>query len=249
VRRGSPSFAPHNVLLTVVGAALLWFGWFGFNAGSALSSGGLAAMAFAVTNVAAASAALVWAIIEYKHRGKPTAVGIVSGAVAGLVGITPAAGFVSVGSALLIGAGAAAAGYFGVNVLKARLGYDDSLDVFGIHGLCGCWGAIATGLFASSAVNPAGADGLIHGNPGLVLKQAIAVVACGGAAALATAAILLVMRSVTPLRVTDGEEEIGLDAVHHGEPAYGFVGPIARSSDDSAGDVGMPGQKGAFAEA
>jgi Amt family ammonium transporter len=144
---------PHSLTLTLVGGALLWFGWFGFNAGSALSSGSLAANAFVTTNTTAAVTGLAWAAIERLHRGKATVLGAVTGAVAGLVAITPGAGYVTVGSALLIGLGCAVVCYLGVNFLKAKFGYDDSLDVFGVHGLGGTWGAIATGIFATRAVN------------------------------------------------------------------------------------------------
>jgi Amt family ammonium transporter len=224
-RRGKPGHesAPHSVLLTVVGAALLWFGWFGFNAGSALTSGGLAAMAFATTNTAAAAAAIAWSIIERLHRGRPTALGAVTGAVAGLVSITPAAGFVSVGAAIAIGSVASAACYAGVNYLKPRLGYDDSLDVFGVHGIGGVWGALATGIFASASVNPAGADGLLAGNPGLLGRQAVAVAACGLFSAVATFTILKLVSLVTPLRVPEDHESMGLDLAIHGESAYGFL--------------------------
>ncbi|MGH9824448.1 MAG: ammonium transporter, partial [Blastocatellia bacterium] len=159
-RTGYPKrvLPPHNVAFTVMGGALLWFGWFGFNAGSALSASGLAAVAFATTNTAAAVAGLTWMVIEWAHRGKPTVLGAVTGAVAGLVAITPAAGFVSVASSMAIGAGVSIICYLGVNMLKARFGYDDTLDVFGVHGLGGTWGAIATGIFASKGINPAGAD-------------------------------------------------------------------------------------------
>ena len=218
---------PHSVLLTVVGAALLWFGWFGFNAGSALASGGLAAMAFAATNTAAAAAAIAWSVIERIHRGHPTAIGAVTGAVAGLVAITPAAGFVTVGSALAIGAGASVVCYAGVNFLKPRLGYDDSLDVFGVHGIGGVWGAIATGIFATTSVNPAGADGLLAGNPGLVARQAVAVVAVAVVAAAATFAILKLVALVTPLRVDEEHELVGLDLALHGEVAYAFLATAA----------------------
>jgi Amt family ammonium transporter len=224
-RKGYPhkTSGPHSVLLTVVGAALLWFGWFGFNAGSALTSGGLAAMAFAVTNTAAGTAALMWACIEWFYRGKPTALGTVTGAVAGLVAITPAAGYVGIPAALIIGMGASVMGYIGINVLKPRFGYDDSLDVFGVHGLCGAWGALATGIFASTAMNPAGADGLLAGNPALLGKQVVAVLACAATAAVGTYIILKVISLFTPLRVTDEDEEKGLDVALHGEVAYAFL--------------------------
>ncbi len=215
---------PHNIPFTLIGAGLLWFGWFGFNAGSALAANGVAALAFAVTHVSAAAGGLAWAGIEWVRRGKPSVVGTVSGAVAGLVGITPAAGYVSIPSALLIGLGATLVCYAGVTVLKPRFGYDDTLDVFGIHGLGGTWGAIATGLFASKAVNPAGADGLFHGNPGQLTAQIISVLAVAALSAAATFVILKVVAAVTPLRVTRRDEYSGLDLALHGETAYGSPG-------------------------
>ncbi|GBC81631.1 Ammonium transporter NrgA [bacterium HR10] len=226
-RRGYPEkvLPPHNLPLTILGAALLWFGWFGFNAGSALAANGLAATAFTVTHAAAAMAGLMWAFIEWKHRGKPTVLGTATGSVAGLVAITPASGYVSTLSALAIGIGAGVIGYWGVNILKPRLGYDDSLDVFGVHGLCGTWGALATGLFASRAVNPLGADGALFGNPGQLLVQLIGVVATWVLAAAMTFLILKVVALVTPLRVTEEEEIAGLDLVLHGEVAYNFLSP------------------------
>lgn len=244
-RKGFPerSAGPHSVLLTVIGAALLWFGWFGFNAGSALASGGLAAVAFATTNTAAAAAAVSWASIEVFHRGRASALGIVTGAVAGLVAITPAAGYVTVLSAVLIGMSASAVCYAGVTFLKPRLACDDALDVFGVHGLGGAWGAIATGLFGSTAVNPAGADGLLRGNPALLGKQIVAVVACGGAAAIGTFLILKLVSIVTPLRVSDEEEAIGLDVAIHGESAYAFAlgDALPESGPDDAPLVGLGG--------
>jgi Amt family ammonium transporter len=216
---------PHNVTLTVMGASLLWFGWFGFNAGSALSSGGLAAMAFAVTNTAAAVAGLTWVAIEWMHRGKPTVLGIVTGAVAGLVAITPASGYVSVASSILIGIGASLVCYLGVNTIKARFGYDDTLDVFGVHGLGGTWGAIATGLFASKAINPAGADGLLGGNPRQLVNQIIGVLAAWCLAGIGTFVILKVVAVFIPLRVSEEAEINGLDLALHGELAYNFLTP------------------------
>ncbi len=226
-RAGYPGkvLPPHNLPFTVVGAALLWFGWFGFNAGSALTAGGLASLAFAVTNTATAAAALGWAVIEWLHRGKPTALGAATGAVAGLVAITPASGYVSVPASIAIGVGVALVSYFGVNVLKPRLGYDDSLDVFGVHGLGGTWGAVATGIFASKANNPAGADGLLAGNPGQLVNQLIAVGATWVLAAVATFVLLKVIGLFTPLRVSKEEEIAGLDATLHGESAYNFLPP------------------------
>ena len=218
---------PHSLTLTLVGGALLWFGWFGFNAGSALGSGGLAASAFVVTNTCAAVTGLAWSAIEYFHRGKATVLGAVTGAVAGLVAITPAAGYVTVGSSLLIGIGCAIVCYLGCNVLKAKFGYDDSLDVFGVHGLGGTWGAIATGIFATKAVNPAGADGLLAGNPGQVTAQLIGVAAGWGLAIVGTFVLLKVVGLITPLRVSDEDEMAGLDISQHGEVAYHLPGPGA----------------------
>jgi Amt family ammonium transporter len=217
------SNAPHSAILTVIGAGLLWFGWFGFNAGSALASGGLAAMAFATTNTAAAAGALSWVAAEWFYRKKPTAVGTVTGAVAGLVAITPAAGFVTVGASLLIGLVAGLVCYAGVAFLKPRLGYDDSLDVFGVHGIGGAWGAIATGIFATTSINPAGRDGLLAGNPEQLFLQAVALLACASVAGAATWVILKLVAAVTPLRVTEADEAVGLDLSLHGEVAYGFL--------------------------
>jgi Amt family ammonium transporter len=210
---------PHNLPITVLGAALLWFGWFGFNAGSALASSGLATLAFVTTNTAAATAAMSWAFTEWFHRGKPTAFGAVSGAVAGLVAITPAAGFVSPLSAILIGIGAGVFCYIAVN-LRPKIGYDDSLDVLGIHGVGGLWGALATGLFASTAVNPDGDNGLFFGNPSLFMSQVIAsfatIIYCG----VVTFIILKVVDGIVGLRVKEEEEIMGLDLSQHGETGY-----------------------------
>jgi Amt family ammonium transporter len=216
---------PHNISLTVIGAGLLWFGWFGFNAGSALGASGLAASAFATTNTAAAAAGLTWVFIEWVHRGKPTILGAVTGAVAGLVAITPASGYVAIAASLAIGFGASLVCYFGVNILKPRFGYDDSLDVFGVHGLGGTWGAIATGLFASKAVNPAGADGLFYGNPAQLLTQLIGVIAGWVLAAAGTFVILKLTAIVVALRVAQEDEITGLDLALHGEVAYNFLAP------------------------
>jgi len=224
-RLGFPkrAFLPHNIPTTVLGGGLLWFGWFGFNAGSALSAGGLAVQAFVNTNTAAATTGLVWALIEWGHRGRPTALGTVTGAVAGLVAITPAAGFVDVPSALLIGVACALVCYWGVNYLKPRLGYDDSLDVFGVHGLGGTWGALATGIFATKAVNAAGADGLLAGNPRQLLNQVIGVGVAWVIAIVGTLVVLALVRMVTALRVSDEQEMSGLDLALHGETAYSML--------------------------
>ena len=212
------AFPPHSIPFTLVGGSLLWFGWFGFNAGSALGASGLAAQAFANTHVAAATTGLAWLLIEWVHRGKPTVLGAVTGAVAGLVAITPAAGFVTVSSSLLIGVGAAVVCYLGVNVLKARLGYDDSLDVFGVHGLGGTWGALATGIFATKSVNPAG-SGLVDGNSGQIVAQLLGAAAGWGLAIAGTYLILKVVGLITPLRVSAEDEVSGLDLALHGESA------------------------------
>jgi len=202
--------------MTILGAALLWFGWFGFNAGSALTAGGLASLAFVTTNTAAAAAGLSWALAEWSYRGKPTAFGAVSGAVAGLVAITPAAGFVSPMSAILIGIGAGIFCYLAVNV-RPKIGYDDSLDVLGIHGVGGLWGALATGLFASTAVNSGGANGLFYGNPSLFTAQVIASAATIVYSGVVTLIILKVIDWTVGLRVKEEEEVVGLDLSQHGE--------------------------------
>jgi Amt family ammonium transporter len=216
-RRGYPAepMPPHNLPITVLGAALLWFGWFGFNAGSALAADGIAAVAFVATNTAAAAAALAWVFAEWLYRGKPTVLGAVSGAVAGLVAITPAAGFVGPMSSIVIGIGAGILCYTAVSILKPRLGYDDSLDVFGIHGIGGTWGAIATGLFAS-----VGAKGLFFGNPGQLVPQLIGVVATWVLAIVVTFVVLKVLDGLMGLRVAEEEEVEGLDLTQHGESGY-----------------------------
>jgi Amt family ammonium transporter len=218
---GKEAFIPHNLPMTVTGAGLLWFGWFGFNAGSALACNGLAANAFVVTHIASATAALSWITIEWMHRGRPTTLGAASGAVAGLVAITPASGFVGPTSALIIGALVSVICYGGI-MLKSRLGYDDSLDVVGIHGLGGTWGALATGLFASKLINPSGANGLFFGNPGQLWTQFLAVAVTWIFAFVMTSIILKVVDVIVGLRVTDEEEERGLDISQHNETGYSF---------------------------
>jgi Amt family ammonium transporter len=218
------STPPHSLTLTLLGGSLLWFGWFGFNGGSALAANGLAAQAFVTTHVAAATTGLAWAVIEWVHRKKPTVLGVVTGAVAGLVAITPAAGFVTVPSAMAIGLGCALVCYLGVNVLKPRFGYDDSLDVFGVHGLGGTWGALATGIFATTSVNAAGRDGLLYGNPGQLWIQFVGVAAGWAIAIVGTVAILGAIKLFTSLRVSEEDEVQGLDLSLHGEVAYNIVG-------------------------
>ncbi|CAG0954103.1 partial Ammonium transporter, partial [Methanosarcinales archaeon] len=217
---GSEDMAPHNVPMTIIGGVLLWFGWFGFNAGSALAANGLAANAFIVTNTAAAAAALTWTFVSWTHGGKPNAVGIVTGGVAGLVAITPGSGFVGVVPAIIIGIGAGIFCYFAMHLRSKRTSIDDSLDVMACHGVGGIWGALATGIFASVAINTAGADGLIYGNPGLVVKQMIAIVAVLAYSFVMTAIILKVLDATMGLRVKDEHEVEGLDVSQHGEKAY-----------------------------
>ena len=216
---GATPMIPHNLTLTLLGAGLLWFGWFGFNAGSALTAGEGASMAFVVTHMATASAALAWVFTEWIVSGKPTTLGVASGAVAGLVAITPASGFVGPISSVLIGIGAGVLCYLGV-LAKGPFGYDDSFDVVGVHGVGGAWGAIATGLFASQAINPAGSNGLFFGNPGQVWPQLVAIVATMIFSFVASVVILLAVKAVMGLRVAEEEEVAGLDTACHGEAGY-----------------------------
>jgi Amt family ammonium transporter len=215
--------APHNLPFVVLGTAMLWFGWFGFNAGSALAANGLAVNAFVVTNTAAAAAGLSWAIIEWLRNGKPTIFGTASGAVAGLVAITPAAGFVSVIPAIIIGILVSVFCFTAVSIIKPKLGYDDSLDAFGVHCIGGIWGALATGLFASKAVNAAGADGLFFGNPKQFLLQLIAVSATLAYTFIVTFVIYKLVDLVMGVRVAEKEELMGLDLTQHHERAYAML--------------------------
>ncbi|HEV8672316.1 MAG TPA: ammonium transporter [Candidatus Limnocylindria bacterium] len=216
---GSIPIEPHDATMTVLGASLLWFGWFGFNAGSAINAGGLAANAFVVTNTAAAMAALTWMTVSWLHKGAPSVLGAAAGAVAGLVAITPASGYVDVSAAILIGLGAGTFCYVGIQLTK-RLKVDDALDVFGVHGIGGMWGALATGVFATVAVNSAAADGLAFGNPGQLGVQAIAVLASVTYSAVMTFVILKLIDVFVGLRVPEDEEVLGLDASQHREAAY-----------------------------
>ncbi|MFA5315079.1 MAG: ammonium transporter [Candidatus Omnitrophota bacterium] len=219
--RNVPS--PHNLPFVVLGTALLWFGWFGFNAGSALAANGLAANAFVVTNTAAAAAGLSWALIEWIRVGKPTMFGVASGAVAGLVAITPAAGFVSVISAVVIGLLVSVFCYIAAAIIKPKMGYDDALDAFGVHCVGGIWGALATGLFASKAVNAAGADGFFFGGSGLFLKQLIAVGATLAYAVIVTFILYKIVDAVLGIRIEERDEEMGLDLSQHHERAYTII--------------------------
>jgi Amt family ammonium transporter len=227
---GTEIMLPHHLPMTLIGASLLWFGWFGFNAGSALSANGLAASAFVVTHVAAAAATLSWVLTEWLYHGKPTILGAASGCVAGLVAITPAAGFVSVLPAIIIGLAGGSICFFAVSIVKAKLGYDDALDAFGVHGVGGTWGAIATGLFASTAVNPAGADGFFFGNPSLVFTQLIGVAVTWVFAAVMTFVILKVISLFMQVRSDESHEDIGLDIAEHGERGYTYQDVTAGSS-------------------
>ena len=212
-------FFPSSVVLTVLGAALLWFGWFGFNAGSELAADGRAALALLVTNTSASAATITWILIEWLTAGKPTMLGAASGAVAGLVAITPAAGYVNVLGSIIIGIGAGFTGWFGVFILKNKLGYDDALDAFGVHGLCGIWGAIATGIFALKSCG--GVPGLIDGNPMQVLIQLKAVVVTIIYSALGTFIIYKIASTMTNgARVSDEAESEGLDKALEGESGF-----------------------------
>jgi len=214
------AFAPHSLPLTVLGGALLWFGWFGFNAGSALEAGGIAANAFVTTNTSAAAAGLTWALIEWQQHGAPTVLGAVTGAVAGLVAITPACGFVSPSSAIAIGVLGSVFSYLAITVLKPKLGYDDSLDVFGVHGIGGMWGTLATGLFAEEAINEAGANGLFFGNTKLFLVQGLYLVVCVTYAVIMTWILFKVVDTLFIMRVAREDEMVGLDLTQHHEAAY-----------------------------
>ncbi|MBN9091159.1 MAG: ammonium transporter [Reyranella sp.] len=217
---GHDNMAPHNLVYSVIGASLLWVGWFGFNAGSAVSAGTNAGMAMAVTQIATAAAALAWMFAEWITRGKPSVLGIVSGAVAGLVAITPASGFVNPTGALVIGLVAGVICFWGATGLKHALGYDDSLDAFGVHGIGGFAGAILTGVFAVEAIGGDGKKGLIDGNAGQVLTQLWGCLVCIAWCAIATFVILKLVDIVVGLRVTAEEEVEGLDINLHGETVH-----------------------------
>ncbi len=210
----------HDATMVVLGASLLWFGWFGFNAGSALTSGALATSAFVVTNSAAAMGALTWLTVSWLHKGTPSVLGAAAGSVAGLVAITPASGFVDVLAAVLIGAGAGAICYGAIQLKSRFMDVDDALDVWACHGIGGTWGAIATGLFATVAINTGGANGLFYGNPKQLVVQLVAVAASWIFSAAGTFVILKIVDLLVGLRVEEHEEILGLDASQHGEVAY-----------------------------
>ncbi len=215
---GKEAFFPISIVLTALGAALLWFGWFGFNGGSALAANGSAATAILTTNLAASAAMLMWMLIEYIRDGKPTVLGAASGVVAGLVGITPAAGFVGFAGAMIIGAIAAIVGYFGVSILKPLFGYDDSLDVFGVHGLCGMWGALATGIFANPSI--CGKAGLVYGNAAQMIPQIVSIIAVVVYAGIVTFIIGIITKAIFGLKVDENVEVEGLDKAIHGESGF-----------------------------
>ncbi len=218
-KRREKAIIPGNLTLVVTGAGLLWFGWFGFNAGSALGANGLAGAAFINTNTAAAVAAIAWIAVEWMHSGKATVLGLASGAVVGLVAITPAAGFVNISGAMIIGLAAGVVPFYAVAKLKPLFGYDDTLDAFGIHGIGGIIGAILTGVFADPAINAAG-TGLLYGNPGQLWTQIIAVGVTIAYSAVATFIIFMSIKVTVGLRVDAEEESVGLDESQHGERAY-----------------------------
>ncbi|MBC2581475.1 ammonium transporter [Clostridium sp. DJ247] len=222
-RKRLETITPHHIPMTFLGAGILWFGWFGFNAGSALGVSDIALNAFITTNTSAAAAAIGWSACELLHRKKVTSLGVASGLVAGLVAITPGAGFVSPLAAIFIGLVGGAICFFGVTIIKKKFGYDDALDAFGCHGIGGIWGGIATGIFASTTINPAGADGLFYGSAKLLGAQLVAIGATVVYAALVTFIILKVIGLFTSLRVKEEEEETGLDVSLHGEDAYGGI--------------------------
>ncbi len=218
---GNEPMPPHNLTMTLLGAGILWFGWFGFNGGSAVASGSIATSAFVVTQFSAASAALSWMIAEWVFKGSPTVLGAASGAVAGLATITPASGFVGPIPAIFIGLIAGALCYYAVN-LKTKFGYDDSLDVVGVHGVGSTWGVLAAGLFASKAINPAGNDGFFFGNSSLIGIQALSVVSVWVFSFVVTLVILKVLDWIMGLRVANEHEVNGLDLSQHGEAGYSF---------------------------
>ncbi len=224
-RRGYPkrTSPPHNLPLAVLGAGLLWFGWFGFNAGSALGSGAVPTNAFVVTQISAATAGFTWALIDWLVVSRPTLLGMITGVVAGLVSITPAAGFVDAVGAVWIGIGAAGFCYLMMMVVKTRLGYDDSLDAFGVHGIGGVWGALATGLFATTSVNPDGADGLFYGNAEQFFVQLKAVGITAVFAFAMTFVLLKLVNVLVPVRVSETEERVGLDVAEHCETGYTLI--------------------------
>jgi Amt family ammonium transporter len=224
-RQGFPNgmSPPHNLPFGVLGAGLLWFGWFGFNAGSALGANGLAVSAFVVTHTATAAAGLTWSILDWLKHGRPTVLGMITGAVAGLVAITPASGFVTPMGAIGIGLGAGLICWLSVTYVKTTFGYDDTLDAFGVHGVGGTWGALATGLWATKSINSAGADGLFHGNPVQLWIQFKAVLVTLVYSFVASYLLFKVVDAIIGLRVNEHEERVGLDLTQHKEVGYTII--------------------------
>jgi Amt family ammonium transporter len=224
-RQGYPSSIspPHNLPFAVLGAALLWFGWFGFNAGSALKASGLANNAFTVTHIAGAVAGVTWAFLDWLKYKKPTTLGIITGAVAGLAAITPASGFVTPAAAVCVGIGAGLIPWLAVTCLKTMFGYDDSLDAFGVHGIGGSWGILATGIWATKTINPNGADGLLYGNPAQLWIQAKVVIVTTAYSFVVGFVLLKLVDVIMKLRVSEHEERIGLDLTQHREAAYTLI--------------------------
>lgn len=235
---GRTAMIPHNLPMTVLGAALLWFGWFGFNAGSALGANELAANAFVTSQAAAAAATLSWVATEWRISGKPTILGAASGCIAGLVAITPAAGFVAPLPSVIIGLVGGVVCYFAVAVLKEKLGYDDALDAFGVHGIGGMWGALATGIWATTEINPDGANGLFYGESHLFIAQLISIGVAVVLAVVGTTILYKLVSLVTDARASEAEELTGLDIIEHGERGYArsILGgsPIMGSFEDSS---------------
>ncbi|MED1488326.1 ammonium transporter [Bacillus smithii] len=219
-RKDAQNTTPHNLPLTIMGGALVWLGWYGFNVGSALTLNDVAMIAFINTNTAAAAGIIGWVVVEWLVNKKPTMLGAVSGAIAGLVAITPACGFVTPFASIIIGLVGGALCFWGVSYLKAKLGYDDALDAFGLHGIGGTWGGIATGLFSTVSVNSAGANGLFYGGASLLWKQLVAIGATYVFVALVSFIIIKAIGLVLPIRVNEEEETVGLDITIHGEKAY-----------------------------
>ena len=235
---GRTAMIPHNLPMTVLGATLLWFGWFGFNAGSALGANELAANAFVTSQATAAAATLSWVVAEWRISGKPTILGAASGCIAGLVAITPAAGFVAPLPSVIIGLVGGIVCYFAVAVLKEKLGYDDALDAFGVHGIGGMWGAVATGIWASTEINPDGANGLFYGENHLFIAQLISIGVAIVLAVVGTTILYKLVSLVTDARASEAEELTGLDIIEHGERGYArsILGgsPIMGSFEDSS---------------
>ena len=235
---GHTAMLPHNLPMTVLGATLLWFGWFGFNAGSALGANALAANAFVTSQAAAAAATVSWVLAEWKFNGKPTILGAASGCVAGLVAITPAAGFVAPLPSVIIGLVGGVVCFFAVAVLKEKLGYDDALDAFGVHGIGGTWGAVATGLWATTEINPDGANGLLFGETHLFTAQLVSIVVAYALAIAGTYVLYKIVSAMLETRASEAEELTGLDIVEHGERGYArsvLAGsPMLGSFEDSS---------------